>query len=211
MGEFRVYLVDEVTEIGARFIVDPLEEHYRCEILLKVLNLILRQLPLQNVENLFLFATLHLLSEFNYLIFKGDDALDVTAQLLHANRVHLNDFGTDNFDFVVGTTGDFVDEVTNGQLGTFAQDVLNVFALHVLHILDHFQHGSFILATLEPVTTVLAGLTEEQDSLFEHQKVHEETLLFCEKRTVLVLELNHLSNLLVIVFDGVVLRRTIDN
>jgi hypothetical protein len=42
MRQFRVYLVDKIAEICACLVVDPLEEHYRCEILLKILNLILR-------------------------------------------------------------------------------------------------------------------------------------------------------------------------
>ena len=47
-------------------------------------------------------------------------------------------------------------------------------------------------------------LLEEQDSLLEHEEVHEESFLLAEQKTILVFELDHLANLLVVVINCMV-------
>lgn len=63
--------------------------------------------------------------------------------------IHLNDLRTNELDFVVGSTRDLIDEVANGQLGTLAEDVLDVSALDKLHLFDDLKNVSFCLGGLE--------------------------------------------------------------
>jgi hypothetical protein len=62
MGKLSVYFVYEIAEVTTGLVVYTLEEHNRGKILLKILNFILWQLPLQNSQNLIFFAGLDLLS-----------------------------------------------------------------------------------------------------------------------------------------------------
>lgn len=186
VGELGVDLVDEIAEVGAGLVVDALEEHDRGEVLLEVLDLLPRQLPLQDVYYLLLLSALHLLRQTDYLVLERDDAADVAAQLLGAHRVHLDDLCADQLDFIVGAGSDLIDEVPDGQLGALAQDVLDVPALHELHLLDHPQNAALRLARLELALPRPAGLLEQQDPLLEHQKIHEQPLLLAEQKTILV-------------------------
>ena len=49
MRQFGIYLVHEIAEISAGLVVDTLEKHDGSEILLKILNLVSWQLPLQYI------------------------------------------------------------------------------------------------------------------------------------------------------------------
>ncbi len=77
-------------------------------------------------------------------------------------------------------------------------------ALHELHLLYHLQNAPLPVASLELALPCPSRLLKQQDASLEHQEVHEESLLFTEQEAVFVLELDHLPDLLVVVFDGVV-------
>jgi len=115
---------------------------------------------LKDVEHFLLPTALHFFCEFDDFLLEEEDAVDVAAQFLHLDRVHVDDFCADEFYFGVGATGDLIDEVTNGQLGTLTEDILYVFALHKLHVLDDLQQRTLIFSRLKSLAVVLACLSE---------------------------------------------------
>lgn len=70
-----------------------------------------------------------------------------------------------------------------------------------LHLLDHLQDAPFGIAGLELALACSPCLLEEQDALLKHQEIHEEPFLLTEKKAVLVLELDHLPDFLVVILD----------
>ena len=109
--QLRVDLVGEVAEVDPGFIVDALEEHDRCEVLLKVLNFAVVQLPLEDIDYAFLLGGHDLFSQSSDGFLEFDYAVDVSPQILHFYSVYLNNLSTNDLYLVVGPLGDLVDEV----------------------------------------------------------------------------------------------------
>jgi hypothetical protein len=111
VAQLGVDLVGEVAEVDSGFIVDALEEHDRCEVLLKVLNFAVVQLSLEDIDYAFLLGGHDLFSQPSDGFLEFDYAVDVSPQILHFYSVYLNNLSTDDLYLVVGPLGDFVDEV----------------------------------------------------------------------------------------------------
>lgn len=124
--QLGVDFVDEVAEIGAGFVIDSLEEHDRCEIFLEILDFVFGELSLQNINDDFFLGCFDLLCQSDDFLFELDDCIHIPPQSVDFLRVDFHYLSADQFDFVVGSLGDFVDEVSDGEFGTFGQNVLNV-------------------------------------------------------------------------------------
>lgn len=200
MGQLCVNFVSEVAEVDAGLVVDSLEEHYRGKILLKVLDFTLFDFPLQNVDDSLLLGSHDLFGQLGDLFLEFDDAVYVPAQILHLDRVDLDDFCADDFDLVVGALGDLIDEIADGQFCALGEDILDVPALDEGHALYHIDDAVLLLARLEGAR-FFGCLPEQQDALLVHEEVQEFLLLVQKEGAKLVSQFGHLANFLVVVLD----------
>ena len=121
---------------------------------------------------------------------------------MHLDGVDLHYLGTDEFYLVIRSSRNLIDEVPNRQLGALRQNIFDMAALDKLRVLDSGLDVALIFASIEGGGTVLACLPEQQDAFLEHQEVHEQALLFSKQMAVFVLELDHFSDLFVVVVDA---------
>ena len=62
MRKFRIYLIDQVAEIGTSFVVHALEEHDGGKVFLEVLDSVFGKFSLENVQYFLFLAGLHFFS-----------------------------------------------------------------------------------------------------------------------------------------------------
>ena len=128
--ELGVDFVYQVGEVGCCFVVDVFEEHHRLEVLGEVLHLAFRQLSLQDFDDVFFLRGLDLFGQIDDLLLRVDEGSHVPAYFADSQRIHVDNFSADGLDLDVGFVGDFVDEVSDGQLGALGKDVQNVLAFY---------------------------------------------------------------------------------
>ena len=128
--ELGVDFVYQVREVGCCFVVDVFEEHHRLEVLGEVLHLAFRELSLQNFDDVFFLRGLDLFGQIDDLLLRVDEGSHVPAYFADSQRIHVDNFSADGLDLDVGFVGDFVDKVSDGQLGALGKDVQNVLAFY---------------------------------------------------------------------------------
>jgi hypothetical protein len=91
------------------------------------LKFILGHFSLKDLNDIFFLAGSHLISQLNHFLLKNDDLVDVIPELLGLLGVSLNEVCTDNIDLVIGSDGDFINKISDGEFGTLRQDVPDMF------------------------------------------------------------------------------------
>jgi predicted glycosyltransferase len=77
-------------------------------------------------------------------------------------------------------------------------------AFDVVHAFDGADDAVFFLSRGKVSVVVLPCLLEEKNPFLVHEEVQKFLLLFIEKRAQLILQLSHLPDLLVVVFNCMV-------
>lgn len=88
VGELRVDFVYQVREVSRGFVIDRLKEHYGRKILAKVLGVLLRNFPLKNFHNLFIFGIFNFFCEIDHFVFEVKQPLDIFALFAGLYRVN---------------------------------------------------------------------------------------------------------------------------
>ena len=116
---------------------------------------------LQNINNAFFLGSHNLFSQLGDGFLEFDDSIDVSTQILHFDSVYLNDFSTDYLDLVVRFLSDLINEVSDGQFGTFAQNILNMSTFDEVHAFDASKDTVLFLSGCETSGVILTCLLEE--------------------------------------------------
>jgi hypothetical protein len=176
MRKFWVDLIDQIGKISTCFIINSLEEHNRSEILFEILQLIVRNLSLQNINDTFFFSRFYLLSEGNDLILQSDDTIDISSQSLRFSRVNVNNLLANDLNFVVWTSCDIINKISDRYLGTFRYNIFNVLASHKLWVLDGLHDGLLSSRLENLVLFLLTRLLEKNDFIASDKVIYEPSL-----------------------------------
>ena len=95
---------------------------------------------MQNIHDIFLLRGFDFFGQPNHIFLQGDNAVDITADCMNFLRVNFNDLCADQFYFIVGSLGDLIDKVSNGELCAFGENVADVFALNVVASFDTIEN-----------------------------------------------------------------------
>lgn len=74
---------------------------------------ILRQFSLEDVKDLLFLAGLHFLCQFDHFVLQHDDSFDIPAEVLRLKSVNLDNLSANYLDFIVRSTGNLINEVSN--------------------------------------------------------------------------------------------------
>ena len=69
---------------------------------------------------------------------------DISAGRDDPGSISVNYFSADQLDFEVGLLGDLIDEITDGQPGTFGKYVLDVLTLHIVQLFKFTHQRPFL-------------------------------------------------------------------
>jgi len=180
MRELGVNFVDEVCEISACFVVNTFEKENRSEILFKILELVPRQLWLQNRQNVLFLTAFNLFGQVDHTIFDGHDTLDIFLDLTKPNWIHINDLSTNELYLDIRSSCDLINKIPDSKFCTLTQNILNMSAFDKIHTIYRRDNTFLILSGFETRRIVSSSLLEQKNSFFEHKVVNEKSFLFCE-------------------------------